>query len=182
MFNKLIISLFRHLRIQSQGKGGDDHSGFISLYRGIVGLWILVACSLRVHLRREMRVHGMIRWLVSASSKCWTGNILIVLLLGDLLYSRRSKFNKKVKCSVHISCSVMSESLQPHGLQDARPTCPSPTPGVYSSSCPSSWWCHPTISSSVVPFSSPFNLSQHQGLFKWVSPLHQVAKVLEFQL
>ena len=45
-------------------------------------------------------------------------------------------------------------SLWPHGLQHARPPCPSPTPGVYSNSCPLSWWCHPTISSSVRPFSS----------------------------
>ena len=48
----------------------------------------------------------------------------------------------------------MSESLQPHGLQHARPPCASPTPGVCSNSCPWSWWCHPTISSSVIPFSS----------------------------
>ena len=56
--------------------------------------------------------------------------------------------------SVQFSCSVMSNSLWPHGLQHTRPPCPSPTPGVYSNSCPSSWWCHPTISSSVVPFYS----------------------------
>ena len=48
----------------------------------------------------------------------------------------------------------MSNSLRPHGLQHVRPPCPSPTPRVYSNSCPLSWWCHPTISSSVVPFSS----------------------------
>ena len=48
----------------------------------------------------------------------------------------------------------MSDSLRPHGLQHARPPCPSPTPGVYSNSCPLSQWCYPTISSSVVPFSS----------------------------
>ena len=48
----------------------------------------------------------------------------------------------------------MSDSLWPHGLQHARPPCPSPTPGVYSNSCPLSQWCHPIISSSVVPFSS----------------------------
>ena len=58
-------------------------------------------------------------------------------------------------------------------------TCPSPTPRVYSGSCPLSRWCHPTISSSVVSFSSAFNLSQHQGLFQWVSSLHQVAKSIE---
>ena len=51
------------------------------------------------------------------------------------------------------SHSVMSDSLQPHGPQHARPPCSSPTPGVYSDSCPLSQWCHPTISSSVDPFS-----------------------------
>ena len=52
------------------------------------------------------------------------------------------------------SHSIMSNSLRPHGLQHTRPSCPSPTPRVYSDSCPSSQWCHSTISSSVVPFSS----------------------------
>ena len=56
--------------------------------------------------------------------------------------------------SVQFSCSVMSDSLRPHGLRHARPPCPSPTPRVHSNSCPLSWWCHPAISSSVVPFSS----------------------------
>ena len=60
--------------------------------------------------------------------------------------------------------------------------CPSPTPRARSNSCPPSRWCHPTISSSVVPFSSTFNLSQHQGLLWWVSSSHQVAEVLELQL
>ena len=49
--------------------------------------------------------------------------------------------------------SVVSDSLQPHGLQHTRPPCPSPTPSLYSNSCPLSWWCHPTISSSVIPVS-----------------------------
>ena len=56
--------------------------------------------------------------------------------------------------SVQFSCSVMSNSLWPHESQHARPPCPSPTPGVHSNSCPSSRWCHPAISSSVIPFSS----------------------------
>ena len=55
--------------------------------------------------------------------------------------------------SVQFSRSVMSDSLRPHGLQHSRPPCLSPTPGAYSNSCPLSWWCHPTISSCVVPFS-----------------------------
>ena len=56
--------------------------------------------------------------------------------------------------SVQFSCSVVSDSLQPHELQHDRPPCPSPTPRVHSNSCPSSQWCHPAISSSVAPFSS----------------------------
>ena len=62
---------------------------------------------------------------------------------------RSSHFN-----SVQFSRSVMSDSLQHHGVQHARPPCPSPAPGVYSNLCPLSQWCHPIISSSVVPFSS----------------------------
>ena len=56
--------------------------------------------------------------------------------------------------SVQFSCSVVADSLQPHESQHSRPHCPSPTPGVYANSCPSSQWCHLTISSSVTPFSS----------------------------
>ena len=56
--------------------------------------------------------------------------------------------------SVQFSCSVVSDSLWPHGLQHARPPCPSPTPRACSHSCSSSQWCHPTISSSVIPFST----------------------------
>ena len=56
--------------------------------------------------------------------------------------------------SVQFSCSVMSDSLRPREPQHARPPGPSPTPKVHPDQCPSSWWCHPTISSSVIPFSS----------------------------
>ena len=75
--------------------------------------------------------------------------------------------------SVQFSRSVVSDSLQPHESQHARPPCPSPTPGVHSNSCPRSRWCHPAISSSVIPFSScpqslpasgSFSMSQ---LFAW---------------
>ena len=80
------------------------------------------------------------------------------------------------------SCSVMSDSLWPHKLQHARPPCPSPSPGVHSNWRPLSQWCHPAISSSVVPFSSAPSPSRHQNLFQWVNSSHEVAKVLEFQL
>ena len=69
-----------------------------------------------------------------------------------------------------------------HRLQHTMLTCPSPTPGACSNSCPLSRWCHPNISSSVIPSPPAFNLSQHQGLSQWVSSSHQAAKVLEFQL
>ena len=84
--------------------------------------------------------------------------------------------------SVQFSHSVVSDSLWSHESQHTRPPCPSPTPGVYSNSCPSSQWCHPAISSSVILFSSCSWSLQHQGLFQWVNSSHEVAKVLEFQL
>ena len=60
----------------------------------------------------------------------------------------------KLKSSVQFSCSVVSDSFQPHEPQRDRPPCPSPSPRLYLNPCPLSWWCHPTISSSVIPFSS----------------------------
>ena len=88
---------------------------------------------------------------------------------------RAESFNSEVKSisSVQFSPSVVSDSLPPHESQHARPPCPSPTPGVHSDSCPSSWWDHPVISSSVIPFSScPQSLPASQSfpmsqLFAW---------------
>ena len=68
--------------------------------------------------------------------------------------------------SVQFSSSVVSDSLRPHGLQHTRPPCPSPTPSVYSNSCPLSQWCHPTISSSVIPFSSDLQFFPAPGSFQ----------------
>ena len=76
-------------------------------------------------------------------------------------------------CSVQFSCSVVSNSLRPHELQHSRPPCPSPTPGVHSNPRLSNRWCHPAISSSVVPFSScPQSLPASESfpmsqLFTW---------------
>ena len=72
----------------------------------------------------------------------------------------------------------MSNILWPHGLQHARLPCPSPTPGACSNSSPSSRWCHPAISSSVVPFSSCLQSFPASGLFQWVTSSHEVARVL----
>ena len=93
---------------------------------------------------------------------------------------------KKMYSSVQFSCSVVSESLQPHELQHARPPCPSPSPGVHSNSCPSCRWCHPAISSSVIPFSScppippsirVFPMSQ---LFAWGGQSTRVSALASF--
>ena len=67
---------------------------------------------------------------------------------------------------IQFSSSVMSSSLKPHGLQHARPPCPSPTPSVYSNSCPLSQWCHPTISFPVIPFSSHLQSFPASGSFQ----------------
>ena len=70
------------------------------------------------------------------------------------LFFPRHRVYLKIFISVQFSHSVVSNSLWSHELQHARPPCPSPTPGVHPNPCPLCWWCHPTISSSVVPFSS----------------------------
>ena len=84
-----------------------------------------------------------------------------------------------VKCH---NCTVSSVQSLSHGWFFVTPrtearqaSCPSPTPRACSNSCPSSWWCHPTISSSVVPFSSHLQSFPASGSFQWVSSLHQVA-------
>ena len=88
--------------------------------------------------------------------------------------------HSSIKCkSVQFIHSVGSDSLRPHGLQHARLPCPLPTTKASSNSCPLSRWCHPTISSSVIPFIYCLHLSQDQGLFQGVSSLHQVAKSIE---
>ena len=93
---------------------------------------------------------------------------LMALILSGRLQELNKQINRKIKIQIVISivvdqigfqfsqfsCSVVSYSLRPHESQHARPPCSSPTPGVHSNSCPLSWWCHPVISSSVVPFSS----------------------------
>ena len=101
--------------------------------------------------------------------------------------------------SVQFSCSVMSDSLRPHGLQHPRLSCPLPTSGAYSSSCPLSWWCHPTISSSVIPFSScllsfpasgsfPVKLAlcirwSEYGSFNFsISPSNEYSRLISFRM
>ena len=81
-----------------------------------------------------------LKWLSSSSNSVFMQRILSI--------------NEHTQFQFLFSHSVMSDSLQPHETQHARPPCPSPTPRVHPNPCPLCWWCHPTISSSVVPFSS----------------------------
>ena len=82
-----------------------------------------------------------------------------------------TSFSFKVFSSVQFRCSVMSNSLWLRESQDARPPCPSQTPGVNSNTCSLSQWCHPAISSSVVPFSSYPQSLQASGSFQISQPL-----------
>ena len=102
------------------------------------------------------------------------------------LLNRDQIFSNAILISVQFSHSVVSNSLWPHESQHARPLCPSPTPGVHSDSHPSSQWCHPAISSSVIPFSScpqslpvseSFSLSQ---LFAWGCQSTRVSSLASF--
>ena len=100
----------------------------------------------------------------------------ILLLISDQIWKLKKNENYVIvyeSSSVQFSCSVVSDSLRPHESQHARPPCPSPTPGVHPDTRPLSQWCHPAISSSVVPFSScPQSLPASESfpmsqLFPW---------------
>jgi len=96
----------------------------------------------------------------------WTKNFQMYQLDLEKAEEPEIKLPTSVQFSwVHFSCSVMSDSLWPYGLQHARLACPSPNPRAYSNACPSSRWCHPTISSSVVPFSSRLQSFPASGSF-----------------
>ena len=94
------------------------------------------------------------------SSKQWTWDTFPFIF--HLLQLPSSIF----QFSLFSSISVISDSLWPHGQQHARPSCPSPTPSIYSNACPLSQWCHPIISSSVIPFSSCLQSFPASGFFQ----------------
>ena len=102
------------------------------------------------------------------------------------IHLHKSMPNFFQRSSVQFGHSVVSDSLWPHESQHARPPCPSPTPGVHSDSRPSSWWCHPTISSSVVPISScPQSLPASESfpmsqLFAWGGQSTAVSALASF--
>ena len=95
-------------------------------------------------------------------SKNWLNRITMLAILRT---DRKVLMCIHQRRSVQFSCSVVSNCLWPHRLQHSRLPCPSPTPRVYSNSCPLSWWYHPTISSSLVPFSSCLQSFSASGYF-----------------
>ena len=116
----------------------------------------MILFPLDIHLEVGLPNHVEVLFLIS-----WVNSILYVIVAVTVYIPTIS--------SVQFSHSVVSDSLQPRGLQHARLPCPSPTPGSCSNSCLLSWWCHPAISSTVIPFfsclesfpaSGPFPMSQ----------------------
>ena len=133
----------------------------------------LLAVGLEIRCLEKIRLwapgnccHRALWWKQEDNGAAWSVQSIVENL---------GKGNNDVRAfrSDQISCSVMSDSLWPHESQHARPPCPPPTPGVHSDSRPSSRWCHPAISSSVIPFSScPQSLSASESspmsqLFSW---------------
>ena len=140
-------------------------------------------CSLPdffVHGILQVRILEWVAFPFSKGSSQLRDQTLVSCITGGFLTSWATRETQEYWSgfsSVQFSHSVMSYSLWPHELQHARPLCPSPTPRVYPNSCPLTRWCHPTISSSPVPFSSCLQSFPASGSFKWVSSSHQVAKV-----
>ena len=96
----------------------------------------------------------------------WIIGSQVISYAFDSVWSLTVIYSTRLVKSGQFSCSVVYYCLRPHGLQHARLPCLSLTPGAYSNSCPSSQWCHPTISSSVVPFSSCLQSFSASGSFQ----------------
>ena len=118
-------------------------------------IWFLSGPNFYIILYPSLNIYGNLRKLVNSVFSSYSKPLNVawgaVAKAGPMNLQSKSESHLS---SIQSSCSVVSNSLRPHESQHARPPCPSPTPGVHSDSCPSSPWCHPAISSSVVPFSS----------------------------
>ena len=129
-----------------------------SLYK-ILGSCISLLSYARVLLKLNFFCSKLLRFIYLA------GTVPLLSLYSDAEFQYVHCLSVSSISSVQFSRSVVSDSLWPHEPQHTRPPCPSPTPGVYSNSCPSSRWWHPAISSSVIPFSSCPQSLQASGSF-----------------
>ena len=141
-------SHFTSLEYKPRHGISGSHGSFIFHFSGISLLFSIVAALIYI----------LNKSVPCSSQQLLSPVLLMIAILTDvkwyLFMVWFSFLQGLVISSGHCSCSVMSDSLWPHGLQHANLPCPSPTLGAYSNSCPLSQWCHPIISSSVVPFSS----------------------------
>ena len=142
----------------NQGSLADWEDGRLSPQHSCLGrAWLPGSFVDQIHKRW---VHK--RWITSREVRKQSRKTFQSLQMSPRMASLKHENVFILLPLVQFSRSVMSDSLWPHGLQPSRLPCPSPTPGACSSSCPSSRWCHPTLSSSVVPFclSLPYSPSQ----------------------
>ena len=147
--------------------------------------WGNISTQPRMWYHRNTKANPFVGGTRLLSQKTWAQGFPITLVDFLGLPDNPRLFHptlSHVVLSVQFSDSVVSDSLWIYEPQHGRPPCTSPTLRVHPNSCPLSRWCHPAISSSVIPFSSRPQSFPSSGLFKWISPLHQVAKILEFQL
>ena len=161
---------FRWSDIQVPCENSTDK--FNSSYLGVVGRWVFIflrylplclcVWTFMLFCSGKFRLYSTVSSAIVTILYIRSSNFILQLKV-CILYTNLSLFHptplplspwKVFPQPVQFSHSGVSDSLRPHESQHARPLCPSPTPGVYSNSCPSSRWCHPAISSSVVPFSS----------------------------
>ena len=136
------------------------------LLSGILPNFVSFQPSLIIQIHWPSSITMSLPWKLPFSQ--WKENSPFFICPGDASFFFRSgsHFAFYYTCSVLFSCSVVSDSLRPHEPQHASPPCPSPTSRVYSNWCPLSWWWHPTISSSVIPFSSHLQSFPASGSFQ----------------
>jgi len=132
---------------------------FITALFTIARIWKQPRCPWADEWIRKLWYIYTMEYYLAIKKNAFESVLMRWMKLEPIIQSEVSQY------SVQFSCSVMSNSLQPHELQHTRPPFPLPTPGVYSNSCPLSRWCHATISSSVIPFSSCLQSSPESGSF-----------------
>ena len=159
-----MLSHFSHVQLFATLHCSTPGSPVSGIFQARIMEWVAMPRS-RIFLTQELNSHFM-----------------SPVLAGMFFTTNATLKPMYMFISAQFSYSVMSNALWSHGLQHGKLPCPSPTPGAYSDSCPSSQWCCPIISSSVVPFSSCPQSLPASGSFPWVNSSHEVPKILEFQL